>query len=100
MGLNKINENNKKHKNESKNMSNKNTIKLTESDLKRVISESVKKVLREEATNTNIYDIWDDLLMNVGAETMLNCIYQWSSSDQIEEWIEWFKEEGYIDDEY
>lgn len=30
-----------------KNMSKKNTIRLTESDLKRVISESVKKVLKE-----------------------------------------------------
>jgi hypothetical protein len=35
------------NKNESKNMSKKNVIRLTESDLKRVISESVKKVLKE-----------------------------------------------------
>lgn len=36
----------KTDKNETKNM-NKNTIRLTESELKRVISESVKKVLNE-----------------------------------------------------
>ena len=58
------------------------------------------KSLKEGTTNVDIHDIWDNLLMNVGAETMLNCIYQWSSSDQIEQWIEWFKEEDYIDDEY
>lgn len=38
-------------------MSKKNTIRLTESDLKRVISESVKKVLKEEyTTDSNIDD--------------------------------------------
>ena len=43
----KLERNNKTNKNESKNMSKKNTIRLTESDLKRVISESVKRVLKE-----------------------------------------------------
>lgn len=40
-------EDNKTDKNESKNMSKKNTIRITESDLKRVISESVKKIVNE-----------------------------------------------------
>ena len=40
-------ENNKTDKNESKNMKEKNTIRLTESELKKVITESVKKVLNE-----------------------------------------------------
>ena len=40
-------ENNKTDKNESKNMNRKNTIRLTESELKKVITESVKKVLQE-----------------------------------------------------
>ena len=46
-----IDKNNKTNKNESKNMS-KNTIRLIESDLKRVISESVKKVLNEISIDT------------------------------------------------
>lgn len=40
-------DNNKTNINCSKNMNKKNTIRLTESDLKRVISESVKKILNE-----------------------------------------------------
>lgn len=40
-----VTDNNKTNKNENKNMSKKNTIRLTESDLKRVISESVKTVI-------------------------------------------------------
>jgi hypothetical protein len=42
-----ITPNNKTDKNESKNMSKKNTIRLTESELKKVISESVKQIISE-----------------------------------------------------
>ena len=44
--------NNKTNKNESKNMNKKNTIRLTESGLKRIITESVKKVLQEDYVET------------------------------------------------
>ena len=40
-------ENNKTDKNESKNMNRKNTIRLTESELKRIITESVNNILKE-----------------------------------------------------
>ena len=40
-------QNNKTDKNESKNMNRKNAIRLTESELKNIITESVKKVLKE-----------------------------------------------------
>jgi hypothetical protein len=50
-----ITPNNETNKNESKNMKKKNTIRLTESNLKRVIFESVKKVLNE--INLNVESI-------------------------------------------
>lgn len=40
-------QNNKTDKNESKNMNRKNTIRLTESELKNIITESVKNILKE-----------------------------------------------------
>jgi hypothetical protein len=54
-------------------MSKKNTIRLTESDLKRVISESVKRVLKEEyTTDSNIddfksraYGLSEDYIRNI-----------------------------------
>ena len=49
-------------KNESKNM-NKKLIRLTESDLHRVINESVKRILRESAddsTNPEYYKVLQD----------------------------------------
>ena len=68
-----IDKNNKTDKNESKNMNKKNTIRLTESDLKRVISESVKRVLKEYrqseneiaqqtySTISDLYDTWSEI---------------------------------------
>lgn len=41
-------QNNKTDKNESKNMNRKNTIRLTESELKNIITESVKNILKED----------------------------------------------------
>ena len=44
-----IDKNNKTDKNESKNMNRKNTIRLTESELKNIITESVENILKEGA---------------------------------------------------
>ena len=44
-------QNNKTDKNESKNMNRKNIIRLTESELKQIITESVKKILKEDSLN-------------------------------------------------
>lgn len=44
-----------KQVNESKNINKKNTIRLTESELKQIITESVKKIVQEEL-NTSSYD--------------------------------------------
>lgn len=55
-----IDKNNKTEKNESKNMTKKNTIRLTESELKKVITESVKNILKEEYDDE--YDFQEELI--------------------------------------
>lgn len=55
-------ENNKTDKNESKNMNRKNTIRLTESELKKVITESVKNVLRESRDDKFYYDLEEEMI--------------------------------------
>lgn len=71
-------ENNKTDKNESKNMNRKNTIRLTESELKNIITESVKSILTEATVNENqladrtypligdLIDEWDNIRDNTG----------------------------------
>lgn len=48
----------------SKNMSKKNTIKLTESELKKVITESVKKILKESMFDFDEFENYDNAVHN------------------------------------
>lgn len=73
-------------------------MKINEKGLKSIIAESLKKVLNEGMLSDNpAFEKWEYLQDKVGAEKMLDCIFQWSSVEQIEKWIEWFEEEGYLD---
>lgn len=73
-------------------------MKINEKRLKSIIAESLKKVLNEGMLSDNpAFEKWEYLEDMVGAEKMLDCIFRWSSAEQIEQWIEWFEEEGYFD---
>lgn len=73
-------------------------MKLDEKKLKTIIAESLKKVLSEGMTTDNPnLEKWLYLQERIGAESMLECIFNWSSSSQIEEWLQWFEDEGYLD---
>lgn len=80
-------------------------IRLTESDINRIIRKTVNRVLREGVTSDDdAYEKWQYLLDTVGPEQMLDNIYQWADDRQIHQWIQWFEEEdyflGYGEDEY
>ena len=73
-------------------------MKINEKGLKSIIAESLKKVLNEGMLSDNpAFEKWEYLEDMVGAEKMLDCIFRWSSAEQIEKWIEWFEEEGYFE---
>ena len=73
-------------------------MKINEKRLKSIIAESLKKVLNEGMLSDNpAFEKWEYLEDMVGAEKMLDCIFRWSSVEQIEKWIEWFEKEGYFD---
>lgn len=81
---------------------NKQAVKksITESQLKAIIKGMVKKSINEGMSADNPdNEAWMELEDSIGAQEMLDCIFQWSSSDQIHQWIEWFREEGYFDNE-
>ena len=71
-------ENNKTDKNESKNMNRKNTIRLTESELKRIITESVKRVLRE---GNIINEISSDLAFRASDKAHKDMQQNWNDSE-------------------
>lgn len=74
----------------------KQTIRLNENDLHKIIAESVKRVLKEGTSDVEVQEKWNWILDNFGAEQMLDCIYAWSSSDQLEQYIKWFESEDYL----
>ena len=65
----------------------KRTIKLRESELKRMISESVRRALNEGHWDSDVYDKWEQVREMVGDDTMLSELYHYMSSDQIEDFI-------------
>jgi hypothetical protein len=82
-------------------------IKITENKLKQIISESVKRILKEGSNSSDDYNNWEQVKECLGCEGMLSELYNYLSGDQIREFIEGvdreydlniYTEEGY--DEY
>lgn len=88
--------------NESKNMK-KNTIKLDENRLQSIVAESIKKIVKEGMLPDNPYfDYWKQVEEQLGAEQMLNDIFQYLSSSMLEQIVRWFDEDydfGFFDSE-
>jgi hypothetical protein len=75
----------------------KQIIKINENQLQHIVAETAKKILKEGTTNMKHIEMFDYLIEMCGAEQVLRCIFDWSDSNRIEQWLEWFKEEGYFD---
>lgn len=84
---NKINEDNMKKQ-----------IQITEADLHTLVRESVTRILKESMGNDySVYQEWEELVQTLGAETVLEAIYQAASTDQIMEWIEDIRKQNDLD---
>jgi len=63
-------------------------IKITENKLKQIISESVKRILKEGSSFKEDYDNWEKVKECLGCEGMLSELYNYLSCDQISGFIE------------
>lgn len=63
------------------------SFKLKESELKNMIAESVKRVLNEGHWDSDVYNEWEQVREMVGDDTMLSELYNYMTSDQIEDFI-------------
>lgn len=69
-------------------------IKLNESELRNIVAESVKRILKEGMTADNpSYEKWETILQHLGAEQMLNDIFEYLDSSMLEQIIEWFDQD-------
>lgn len=53
-------------------------------NLKRIVSESIRKVLNEGSTSQDLYNQWLDIQEAIGAEAFLDNIWNWLDSDELE----------------
>ena len=79
-------------------------IRLTESQLHRMIKESVKEILCEGTSSDNsVLKQWEFVKEKIGAEDMLDCIWGYLNDTQLEDIIECFRQDDILpseDEEY
>ena len=62
--------------------------KLTKSRLQKIINENIKRVLKEGHWNSDVYDEFSELREALGDDTLINELYNWMDSSEIEEFIQ------------
>ena len=61
--------------------------------LRQIIRESIYKAINEGTTSDDTFEKWELLKEQVGCEQMVNDIFNYLSSDQLEQLIEWFNQD-------
>ena len=61
--------------------------------LRQIIRESIYKAINEGTTSDDTFEKWELLKEQVGCEQMVSDIFNYLSSDQLEQLIEWFDQD-------
>ena len=67
-------------------------------NLKRIVNESIRKVLNEGSTSQNLYNQWLDIQEAIGAEAFLDNIWNWLGSDELERIVQYAIQDDIIPD--
>ena len=67
-------------------------------NLKRIVNESIRKVLNEGSTSQELYNQWLDIQETIGAEAFLDNIWNWLSSDELERIVQYAIQDEIIPD--
>lgn len=82
-------------------MMRKRPIRLSEQKLHQIIQENIKKALKEGMTSDNpAFDKWEQIKDTLGAETMVDAIFNYLNSSTLEQLVEWFNQEYDLFDDY
>lgn len=65
--------------------------KLNETKLRQIISETVKKVIKEGHFDSNVYDEFSEIREMIGDDTLISELYNWMGADSIEGFIKHIK---------
>ncbi len=61
--------------------------------IQQIIRESIYKAINEGTTDDDTIQKWEILKEQVGCEEMVNDIFTYLSSDQLEQLVEWFNQD-------
>lgn len=70
----------------------KNKIRLKESQLHKLVKESVKAILKEGHWNNSVYDEFCELRETLGDDTLFSELYKWMDEYDIEQFIKQTKQ--------
>ena len=66
---------------------------MDQNRIKQIVRESLYRAINEGTTSDDTFEKWELLKEQVGCEQMVNDIFNYLSSDQLEQLIEWFNQD-------
>ena len=73
--------------------------RISESVINRAINNSMRRMVNEGTTDSDVIDKWQEVKDIIGESQMVNDIFNYLSSDQIEKILGWFNEDYQLFDD-
>lgn len=73
--------------------------RISESVINRAINNSMRRMVNEGTTDSDVIDKWQEVKDSLGASKMIDDIFNYLSSDQIEKILGWFNEDYQLFDD-
>lgn len=70
---------------------------INETQLRKIVRQSVNKILKEGTTNQAVYNKWLDIEEEIGAESMLDYIWNCLNAEKLEEIVNYIWKEEDLD---
>lgn len=70
-------------------MAKKEVFHLTEGDIKNIAQSAIRRILREGSYETSDAFCWDEIKEYVGAEGMLEMLWNYMDSDQVQDFLDY-----------
>lgn len=66
---------------------------MNQNRIKQIVRESLYRAINEGTTSDDTFEKWELLKEVVGCEQMVSDIFNYLSSDQLEQLVEWFNQD-------
>lgn len=75
-------------------------MKINEKQLRKLIQESITNILKEGSANSSDWERWDHIKETIGADKMLDAIFNAMDQNEIEEMLDFLEQEYDINSGY